>query len=86
MNSSGLMTKWVVSSRHGVLSLRSNCPTALSYTRSSESAGHLTQQHRKHGVIACGPRLDRAYEALYGPERLPAKGAVAGAGAAIPLT
>jgi len=32
MNSSWLMTKCVVPSRHGVLSLRSTCPAALSWT------------------------------------------------------
>jgi hypothetical protein len=33
MNSSGLMTRCVVPSRHGVLSFSSTCPAALSCTR-----------------------------------------------------
>jgi len=41
MNSSGLMTKCVVPSRHGVLSFNSTCPAVLSCTRSSESASRV---------------------------------------------
>jgi hypothetical protein len=33
MNSNGLITRCVVPSRHGVLSLSSTCPAALSCTR-----------------------------------------------------
>ena len=38
MNSSGLMTRCAVRSRHGVLSLSPTCPAALSCTRSSDDA------------------------------------------------
>jgi hypothetical protein len=38
MNSSGLMTRCAVTSRHGVLSLSPTCPAALSCTRSSDDA------------------------------------------------
>jgi len=41
MNSSGLITRCVVPSRHGVLSLSSTCPAALTCMRSSESAGRV---------------------------------------------
>jgi hypothetical protein len=39
MNASRLITRCVVPSRHGILSFNSTCPAALSYSRSSESAG-----------------------------------------------
>jgi modulator of FtsH protease len=42
MNSSGLITRCVVPSRHGVLSLSSTWPAALSCTRSSDSEGRVT--------------------------------------------
>jgi len=38
---SRLSTRWVVPSRHGVLSLSSTWPAALSCTRSSDSAGRV---------------------------------------------
>ena len=41
MNSSGLKTRCVVPSRHGVFSFSSTCPAALTCTRSSESAGRV---------------------------------------------
>ncbi len=41
MNSSGLITRCVVPSRQGVLSVSSTCPAALSCTRSSDSAGRV---------------------------------------------
>jgi hypothetical protein len=41
MNSSGLITRCVVPSRHGVLSLSSTWPAALSCTRSSDSEGRV---------------------------------------------
>jgi hypothetical protein len=41
MNSSGLITRWVVPSRYGVLSFSSTCPAALSCTRSFDSAGQV---------------------------------------------
>jgi hypothetical protein len=41
MNTCGLMTRCVVPSDSGVLSLSSNCPLALSCTRPSESAARL---------------------------------------------
>jgi hypothetical protein len=51
MNSSGLITKCVVPSRHGVLSFSSTCPAALSCTRSSDSAGRVMKRH------SCSSRL-----------------------------
>ena len=38
-SSSGDITRCVVPSRHGVLSLSPNCPEDLHYTRASDSAG-----------------------------------------------
>ena len=43
MNSSGLKTRCVVPSRHGVFSFSSTCPAALTCTRSSESAGRVME-------------------------------------------
>ena len=45
MNSSGDITKWVVPSRLGVLSLSTPCPAALVCTRSLASAGRVMWQH-----------------------------------------
>jgi hypothetical protein len=41
MNSSGLITKCVVPSRHGGFSLSSTWPAALSWILSSDSAGRV---------------------------------------------
>ena len=51
MNSGGLITKCVVPSRQGALSLSATCPAALSCTRSSDSAGRVMQRHN------CSSRL-----------------------------
>ena len=48
-NSSGLITRCVLPSGHGVLSLSSTCPASLSCTRSSASAGRVMYRHRCHG-------------------------------------
>jgi len=39
MNSSGDITRSVMPTRHGVLSLNTTCPAALRFTRSLASAG-----------------------------------------------
>lgn len=52
MNSSGLNTRCVVPTLHGVLSLSSTCPAALSCTRSSDSAGTGATHRRPAGAAA----------------------------------
>lgn len=51
MNSNGLMTKSVVPSRHGVLSLSSTRPAALICTSSSGSAGRAMLRHSCSGHL-----------------------------------
>ena len=67
MNSSGLITRCVVPSRHGVLSLSSTWPAALSCTLSSASAGRVMVRH------SCSSRLRSCAStrtaARHGPDR-----------------
>jgi hypothetical protein len=66
MNSSVLITRCVVPSRHGVLSLSCTCPAALSCTRASDSAEVDVQVGGRAEAL---DQRDGATVALVGPER-----------------
>jgi len=51
MNSSGLVDRCVVPSRHGVFSSRCTCPAALTSMRSSDSAGWVMWPHNRSGRL-----------------------------------